>query len=179
MATEQPIVPDDKDWTWVLDRPCPECGFDAGRTPVDEMPALVRDSVRTWRQVLDRTDVARRPDPSTWSPLEYACHARDAAHIFDERLVLMLERDAPVFADWDQDETAVVEAYAQQDPATVAEELAAESETIAARIATVSGDQWARAGRRSNGSQFTVASLVRYFSHDVVHHVWDVTGRRT
>ena len=24
-----PIVPDDKDWTWVLERPCPECGFDA------------------------------------------------------------------------------------------------------------------------------------------------------
>ena len=26
-----PIVPDGKDWTWVLERPCPECGFDAGR----------------------------------------------------------------------------------------------------------------------------------------------------
>ena len=22
------ITPDDKDWTWVLERPCPECGFD-------------------------------------------------------------------------------------------------------------------------------------------------------
>jgi hypothetical protein len=22
------IVPDTKDWTWVLRRPCPECGFD-------------------------------------------------------------------------------------------------------------------------------------------------------
>ena len=22
-----PIVPDDKDWTWVLERRCPQCGF--------------------------------------------------------------------------------------------------------------------------------------------------------
>jgi hypothetical protein len=22
------IIPDTKDWTWVLDRPCPECGLD-------------------------------------------------------------------------------------------------------------------------------------------------------
>ena len=21
------IIPDTKDWTWVLQRPCPECGF--------------------------------------------------------------------------------------------------------------------------------------------------------
>jgi hypothetical protein len=25
------IVPDTKDWTWVLDRPCPECGLDTQR----------------------------------------------------------------------------------------------------------------------------------------------------
>jgi hypothetical protein len=24
------ILPDTKDWTWVLDRPCPECDYDAG-----------------------------------------------------------------------------------------------------------------------------------------------------
>lgn len=24
------IVADDKDWTWVIERACPECGFDAG-----------------------------------------------------------------------------------------------------------------------------------------------------
>lgn len=186
VASEQPIVrddnqlvvSDDKDWTWVLDRECPECGFDAGSTPRDRLPALIRESVGTWREVLDRPDAARRPVPATWSPLEYACHARDAAHVFDERLVLMLERDAPAFGNWDQDETAVVEDYARQDPMTVAEELAAECETIAARVADVAHDQWARGGRRSNGSQFTVESLVRYFSHDVVHHVWDVTGRR-
>ena len=29
------IVPDDKDWTWVLERVCPECGFDARSIDVE------------------------------------------------------------------------------------------------------------------------------------------------
>ncbi len=88
----------------------------------------------------------------------------------------MLERDDPVFASWDQDETAVAERYGEQDPATVAAELAAEAEAIATRFEAVEGDQWERPGRRSDGSVFTVASFARYFVHDLLHHVHDVTG---
>jgi hypothetical protein len=29
------ILPDTKDWTWVLDRPCPECDYDAEQDPGD------------------------------------------------------------------------------------------------------------------------------------------------
>ena len=29
-ADASQIVPDTKDWTWTLQRPCPDCGFDAG-----------------------------------------------------------------------------------------------------------------------------------------------------
>ena len=29
---------DDKDWTWVLERACPECGLDAGSIDVEEDP---------------------------------------------------------------------------------------------------------------------------------------------
>lgn len=172
------IVPDDKDWTWVLGRPCPECGLDAGSVEPERVPAMVRDSVPTWQRVLARSDARERPDVSTWSPLEYACHVRDVCHRFDERLVLMLEQDDPLWENWDQDATAVAERYGDQDPATLADELAAEAEAIAARFEAVRGDQWDRPGRRSNGSVFTVASFARYFVHDLVHHVYDVTGER-
>ena len=63
-----PIVPDDKDWTWVLERPCPECGFDAATVPPvvavvsdgadeaasgnDWAPSCLRSSpIRTWFKV--------------------------------------------------------------------------------------------------------------------------------
>ena len=136
------IVPDTKDWTWVLREPCPECGMTAGDISLADVAPRVRASVPRWQAVLARPDVRDRPDESTWSPLEYACHVRDVCHLFDERLVLMLERDDPVFANWDQDVTAVEERYGEQDPGQVADELAAEAEAIAARFAAVRRDQW-------------------------------------
>jgi hypothetical protein len=57
----------------------------------------------------------------------------------------------------------------------VAADLAANAERIAARFAGVSGDQWQRTGNRSDGNTFTVESFARYFIHDPVHHLHDVT----
>ena len=43
-------------------------------------------------------------------------------------------------------------------------------------FAAVGPDQWQRPGTRSNGSQFTVATLAVYFLHDLEHHLHDVGG---
>jgi len=113
----------------------------------------------------------------TWSPLEYGCHVRDVFRRFDERLELMLTQDDPLFPNWDQDATAVTERYAGQDPAQVSDELHQAAQTIAASFTAVTGDQWQRPGRRSDGAAFSVTTLARYFMHDPIHHLWDVTGR--
>ena len=173
------ITPDTKDWTWVLDRPCPECGLDAGAVDPGEVPAMLRANAAAWREVLARPDVRTRPGPSTWSPLEYAAHVRDTCRVYTERLHLMLTRDAPAYPNWDQDETAVSSRYRDQDPATVAEELSAAADELAARFAEVTGDQWHRTGTRSDGAHFTVETFARYFIHDPVHHLCDVTRLRT
>ena len=73
-GTRDPIVPDTKDWTWVLDRPCEECGFDAASRGVSELPRLLHDTAMTWSQVLARPDVAERPEPAVWSAREYGAH---------------------------------------------------------------------------------------------------------
>jgi hypothetical protein len=125
------IVPDDKDWTWVLERPCPECGFDARSVALDEVPASIRGLVASWRQVLTRDDVARRTSPERWSPLEYACRVRDVFRLFDERLQLMLAVDGATFNNWDQDATAVAERYDLQDPTRLSLELADAGEALA------------------------------------------------
>ena len=49
---------------------------------------------------------------------------------------------------------------------------------VTGRFAAVSGDQWRRPGRRSDGAVFTVESFGRYLVHDPVHHLYDVTGVR-
>ena len=175
--TDEPIAPDpdDKDWTFVLARPCPGCGFDAAAASRTEIPALVRSSVQEFEAALARHDAATRPAPQVWSPLEYACHVRDVCRIFGVRLGRMLTEDDPIFANWDQDATALEDRYWAQDPATVSAELAAAGAQIADAFAAVAGDEWQRPGRRSNGSVFTVESLGRYFVHDLVHHVADIS----
>ena len=90
MAEPQAPEPDDKDWTWTLQRPCPECGFDTAAIEPVAIPALVRDAASRWPDVLARPDAATRPAPTTWSPLEYACHVRDVHRLFQQRLELML-----------------------------------------------------------------------------------------
>jgi hypothetical protein len=171
-----PIVPDTKNWTWVLHEPCPECGFDAARVPFREVPALVRENAAAWPALL-RADGARdRPDTSTWSALEYGAHVRDVFRVFEGRLHLMLREDGPSFPDWDQDATAVADDYAAQDPETVARDLLAASESVARTFEGGADDELGRTGFRSDGSAFTVESLARYFAHDPVHHLHDVTA---
>lgn len=171
-----PIEPDVKDWTWVITERCRECGFDGASVDPESLAGRFRANAAAWPAVLQRPDATERPDDSTWSPVEYACHVRDVHRIFGARLRAMLEEDDPEFENWDQDAMAVADDYASQDPAVVAGELVKAAEAVAATYAEVSGAQWERPGRRSNGSVFTVDTIGRYHLHDVVHHLRDVGG---
>ncbi|OZC80022.1 methyltransferase type 12 [Rhodococcus sp. 06-418-5] len=171
-----PIDPDTKNWTWVLERACPDCGFDSSAVVYDDIPDLIRADVERWETVLQRNDAALRPDDSTWSALEYAAHVRDAHRIFRTRLALVLAEDDPEFANWDQDATALAENYNAQDPAKVASELGDAARALADDFAAVPPENRQRTGRRSDGSNFSVESLAAYYIHDPIHHLWDVRG---
>ena len=169
------LVPDDKDWTWVLERPCEECGFDAGAVAATAVAAMLRDSRDRWTTTLTtRADVRDRPRPDTWSPLEYGCHVRDVVVIYTTRIRRMLDEDGPHYDNWDQDQTALTSNYAGQDPAAVADELIRASDELASLFDDVAASQWARTGFRSDGAAFTVDTISRYFIHDLVHHLHDV-----
>jgi hypothetical protein len=173
------IVPDTKDWTWVLRRRCPECGLDTQGFPRDAVAGMIRVNAAAWKDVLTGPgDVRRRPSPDRWSALEYGCHVRDVLRLYDHRLQLMLTLDEPRYPNWDQNATAVADRYLEQDPAVAAAELSEAAESIARRFDGVSGDQWQRTGIRSDGAHFTVETFARYFVHDPVHHLYDVTGVR-
>ena len=174
-----PLPPDDKDWTWVLDRVCAECGFDAAAPARADLAPLAVEVGERWIATWGRAQApGRRPAPLVWSPLEYTCHVRDVLDLAVYRTTLMRDEVDPLFANWDQDETAVQTDYAATDPASVGPELAASVHGYTALLETVGADEWDRAGRRSNGSVFTVESFTRYVLHDVVHHLTDVTGER-
>ncbi len=170
-------IPDDKDWTWVLEARCPECGYLGSEIQPSELPELVLQATAPWAEVLARPDVRTRPAPQVWSPLEYACHVRDVLLVFAERAVLIGDQEDPVFENWDQDATAIDDRYWEQDPAMVADEIATAAKVNAAVWAGIDADEWRRPGRRSNGSAFTLDTLGRYFLHDLRHHLADVGVR--
>ena len=88
----------------------------------------------------------------------------------------MLTVDDAQFANWDQDEAAVVGRYADQDPVAVAGTTPSRSRTAADLFDDLTPEQWQRPGRRSNGSVFTVETIGCYFLHDLEHHLHDVTA---
>lgn len=173
-----PIIPDTKDWTWVLNRPCTECGFDARSVTLSEVGDYARANAGIWADVLERPDVRQRPDDDTWSPLEYACHVRDVHTLFAERLVLTMTQNDPVFPDWNQDEAAVAGRYAEQDPSLVLRDLTDAAFAAAEAFDGVPGSVADRTGKRGDGAPFTIETLGQYYVHDLVHHAWDVTHDR-
>ncbi len=171
------IAPDTKDWTWVLDRVCPDCGFDASACAAEEVAALVRANATSWQSLLGSGDIRPgRPNEVTWSSLEYACHVRDVFGRYDGRLALMLTEDDPLYPNWDQDGSAVEDRYEEQDPVAVVADLVAAAEGVARRLDGITGAEWDRPGRRSDGASFTVSTIARYMVHDPIHHLWDVSG---
>jgi hypothetical protein len=170
----EPIEPDTKDWTWVLDRTCPECGFDPAAVHHTQVAERIRSDAAEWVPRLHERDANARRQPTVWSTLEYGCHIRDVHRIFNHRVRLMLTEDEPQFPNWDQDETAIADDYASQDPATVATELFDAASIVADTYTNVPADAWTGRGLRSNGSEFTIATISIYHLHDIVHHAYDI-----
>ena len=173
-----PATPDDSDWTWVLSRACPDCGFDAEAMRPEDVPARLREAAARYAAVLVRDDVHARPAPGVWSPLEYTCHVRDVCDVMRGRIEQILAGGGAVvrFANWDQDATANESEYWRADPQVVRGELADAFEAAAAAYERPSGEQWQWPALRSNGSEFTATTLALYFLHDVQHHLWDVNA---
>ena len=168
------IEPDTKDWTWVISQPCPDCGFDPSTVHYTAVADRIRNDAADWVRRLKRPDVRARPRPTVWSTLEYGCHIRDVHRIFNDRVRMMINEDEPRFPNWDQDATAIEDDYGSQDPAVVASELVNAADAMADTYTHLPADAWSRRGLRSNGSEFTVASIAIYHLHDIVHHAHDV-----
>lgn len=169
------ITPDTKDWTWVLNNACPECGCAAQNFALEDIAPTARSIEPLWRDALSAPHASQRPAPQVWSVVEYGAHIADVLTIMRERLELMLAYDNPNFANWDQDQAALDGGYAQCEADTVMTQISSNLELFASAYEHVQPEQQDRTGMRSNGSAFTVLTLGQYALHDLIHHGWDVT----
>jgi hypothetical protein len=169
-------VQETRNWTFVLDTGCPECGFAAGGLTPADAAARVRSALPGWATVLLGASATERPAPDVWSPVEYAAHVRDLCRLLPARLATMLSFDDPEFADWDQD--AASAAYGSLPAAEISADLAAWAGAAAAALeaAPSDGSTLERTGRRSDGTRLTVAELCATLVHEVEHHLRDAGG---
>jgi uncharacterized protein (DUF952 family) len=169
------------DWTQVQSGPCPRCALDPTATRLDRLAPAVNEAAASWGRWLlgesappDALGAVRtRPDESTWSALEYACHVRDLLTIFDARLALVLIEDEPDVGWWDHEATARDERYNEQDPTLVAVRIIANAAALAERIEPLHADEWNRLSTRRGTEEFTVSGMARFCLHEVHHHLRD------
>lgn len=174
----RPVMPDTKDWTWVLERPCPDCGFDPAAVAVERIPDAIQDAARRFALALERPDAGVGPAPGVWSTIEYGHHVADLIEVMTGRLGLILESEGrgARFADWDQDAAAIENEYDRANAHVTAILIDRRAVAAAAAWAEPQGEQWDWPGLRSNGARFTAATLGAYMVHDLTHHLHDVAG---
>ena len=160
---------------------CDECGFVYEDLAPAEVPAAIRAFAKRYRAPLSRflpgedgdSLIRQRPAPDTWSALEYAAHVRDVFGWYDGWIKQCLTEDRPVLEGPGRDEAAVLHRYNEDDPAAVAEALAANAERLAATVEGVPDDGWDRVGLRRDEER-SVLFTARRAVHEGSHHLLDI-----
>jgi hypothetical protein len=160
---------------------CEECGYDWEQPAADGV-AQLRTFGRRYRVPLtrflpgeDADEILRtRPDPETWSVLEYAAHTRDAFVFYDERVARVLAEERPQLDAFGFDAACAERRYNEQNPAQVASELDAAAAALADRAAGAAESEWQRVGIGSDGDERTVLVLLRRAVHEGHHHLLDI-----
>jgi hypothetical protein len=147
-------------------------------------PALLR-SAEAWRSFLvDADDVQLRkiPAPGIFSPMQYGAHVRDIQRVYGDRILLMIQEENPVFAQFNPDEDSW-SAFNEMAVADLADQIREQAQRLADILAGLAPDDWSRTMIRDGGSDgvysFTVAGLASYAVHESRHHLLDANGTLT
>jgi hypothetical protein len=160
------------------DHRCPSCGLDYASLSISEataaitaMPAHAAAAVAA----CDATTLRVRPEPGTWSAVEYLCHLRDVVVTTTVRLHRARTEDHPALEPMLNDLRARRFRYVDADPQAVLAELRRVVGGVSDEIARISADGWTRTVTRLPGEERTVRWLVRHAAHECRHHLADIS----
>ena len=161
---------------------CPECGLDYDTISPSDAKVAIASMPRRYRSALagameDESDeglIRRRPDPTTWSALEYTVHVADLYELFSSVITRMNDQDHPTISDfWDSDERAAAERYNEQDPAATLDRLAAGAAALGHALDRVDAESWTRTATFAWGER-DILTMTRNAVHEGSHHLRDV-----
>ena len=115
-----------------------------------------------------------RPEPSTWSVLEYVCHVRDVFATFTIRLHRTSTEDTPALEPMYADLRAERFRYNQADLDVVLHELGVHVTGFLDEVDATR--RWDRTASRRPGEVRSALWLVRHALHEARHHARDVAA---
>jgi uncharacterized damage-inducible protein DinB len=176
MEDVTPPEPPERDWYELVAAggPCPDCGLDVGAIRRSDLGPSVMGEARAWEEFLEDVDdkaARRRPEPETWSALEYACHVAGVFDVFAGRVRRMRQEDEPELGWWDHEAAVTEEEYNERSLDDARTGIADGAVALALALPRLDDPaQWERFGTRRSGERFTVEGLVRFAIHESNHH---------
>jgi hypothetical protein len=158
---------------------CEECSYVYEELATVDISERLRHFGPRYRQALADVEVVAalaRPEPRTWSALEYVCHVRDVFLVQRERVVLAQVEDRPNFARMHRDERVALCGYTAQPVASALDQIEMAAEMCAAVFHHVEGAAWARrfVYNWPSATEHDLAWLGRHTVHEGEHHLMDV-----
>ncbi len=155
---------------------CVECGFDGEHLMTGDAITALRSMGRRWRELfkdIPEGELRTRPDPQTWSPLEYAAHTRDVIALVGRGMNEVLKGTERSFPGMEPDPPGTDHGYNALEPAEVLDQLGAEAERMADRASKALPAHWSRMATMG-GEPTNAGWLLRHAVHDASHHLRDV-----
>jgi hypothetical protein len=159
-----------------MDR-CDGCQFEYDLTAALDAGADIVDGAAQLASLLSGVrDVRTRPQPTTWSPLEYGCHVRDVLLVQRERTIAARLVEGPTFNPMGRDERVEYDGYASQDPIRVARQLDDAAFLYANVLARLAPADWDRTVMYNYPQPFErpLRWVAVHTVHEVRHHLADV-----
>ncbi len=159
---------------------CPGCGFDHDSVrPLDAINAI-RSFPRRYRAALATVSrdqafdvlVRRRPEPGTWSALEYTAHAADMIDRFAPAIRRIQVEDRPSLPFFDPRARVDDDGFNNRTVSRALSDMETACADMAATLETVEADDWTRTGRFDWGDDDILTSA-RNAVHEGSHHLRD------
>ena len=158
--------------------PCEECGFDDEPLGRSEILTVVTDLSGQHAKLLRSVPAGRLREhtrPGSWSPLEYGCHVRDVLAVQRDRVLMAQAEPTPRFVSMRREERVAEEAYNEQDPAAVGDQLESAALEFTVTMARLDEAGWDRTGVYPWPAPEirSVEWIGRRTAHELAHHLFD------
>ena len=157
---------------------CDGCGFEWDAITATEIPPRLRAGASAMGGVLDAggSGLSERPEPMTWSTMEYVCHARDVLFNLRDRIINGLAEDNPSPKPMFNDVRMASGIYAREEPQRLALEIVVAAGMLARTVELLDDAQLSRTlvypwPRSADRSLLWVSAQAL---HELEHHLDDV-----